>query len=221
MRNVRRFRRKVRRSILRLIHILALRRWRLAVTFRRYRSRLYAAAGVILLALACWTGGLVFLRNHVQARESAEALSTAGTLSQVGIAVGAAMLGVIGIVFSLSLFSIQQVAERGTSLTLREYANDWVLRAVFWSLAAFTVLAMGTALLGKHSAIHTIVANFLVLVATILLLKLYFNRAIKFSDPHFTVTKIAGRARKSLSLIRQVARAVEAEVRHERRRGRD
>ena len=61
------------------------------------------------------------------------------------------MLGVIGIVFSLSLFSIQQVAERGTSLTLREYARDWVLRLVYGSLAAFTVFAMATALLKRNA----------------------------------------------------------------------
>jgi uncharacterized membrane protein len=136
----------------------------------------------------------------------------------LGIAVGAAMLGVIGIVFSLSLFSIQQVAERGTSLTLREYARDWVLRLVYGSLAAFTVLAMAAALLKKESAVFALTINFVILVATICLLKLYFNRTIRFSDPHFIISKIAGRARKSLVTIKKMEHAMEREVRYRRRK---
>ncbi len=130
------------------------------------------------------------------------------------------MLGVIGIVFSLSLFSIQQVAERGTSLTLREYAQDWVLRLVYSCLAAFTVLAMVTALLKKESAAIAVTLNFIILAATIFLLKLYFNRTIKFSDPHFIISKIAGRARKHLAVIQKIEHAMEKEVRHQRRKGR-
>jgi uncharacterized membrane protein len=127
-----------------------------------------------------------------------------GITSQLGIAVGAAMLGVIGIVFSLSLFSIQQVAERGTSLTLREYARDWVLRLVYSSLAIFAVFATAAALLKKESAVLAIAVNFVILISTILLLKLYFNRTIRFSDPHFIVSRIAERARKSLGTIKRM-----------------
>lgn len=130
------------------------------------------------------------------------------------------MLGVIGIVFSLSLFSIQQVAERGTSLTLREYAHDWVLRLVYGSLAAFAVLAMATALLKKESAALTVVINFAILASTVCLLKLYFDRTIRFSDPHFIISKIAGRARKWLVAIRHMEYAMEKEVRNQRRKGR-
>jgi uncharacterized membrane protein len=148
-----------------------------------------------------------------------ETLSAGGIIPQLGIAVGAAMLGVIGIVFSLSLFSIQQVAERGTSLTLREYANDWVLRIVYGSLALFTVFAMAAALLKRESAALAILVNFIVLVATLFFLKLYFNRTIRFSDPHFIVSKIAGRARKSLKTIKRMEYAMEREVRYRRRKG--
>ena len=148
-----------------------------------------------------------------------ESLSVAGIIPQLAIAVGAAMLGVIGIVFSLSLFSIQQVAERGTSLTLREYANDWVLRIVYGSLAIFTLFAMATALLKKESAALAILGDFIVLVATIFLLKLYFNRTIRFSDPHFIVSKIARRARRSLQTIKQMEHVMEREVRYRRRKG--
>lgn len=161
----------------------------------------------------------VVLHHRAELKTYCEALSANGTLPQLGIAVGAAMLGVIGIVFSLSLFSIQQVAERGTTLTLREYANDWVLRVVYWSLAGFALFAVVAALLKKDFALFSMAADFLILFGAILFLKLYFNRAIKFSDPHFTVMKIAKRGKKFLKQIRRIERATEAEIRYIRRKG--
>jgi len=118
------------------------------------------------------------------------------------------------------LFSIQQVAERGTSLTLREYANDWVLRIVYGSLAVFAVFALAVALLTKESAALAVLVNFVVLVATIFLLKLYFNRTIRFSDPHFVVSKIARRARRSLHTIKGMEAVMKQQVRYGRRKGR-
>jgi hypothetical protein len=63
------------------------------------------------------------------------------------------MLGVIGIVFSLSIFSIQQVAERGTALTVREYTKDWVFRLVYWALALFAIVAVVSAVRKSDSAL--------------------------------------------------------------------
>lgn len=174
---------------------------------------------MLAVVLAASLSGVAF-QYRSSFRTHAEALSDKGVLPQLGIAVGAAMLGVMGIVFSLNIFSIQQVAERGTLLTLREYANDWVLRLVYWSLACFSILAVTAALLDKHLAIYSLVANFVVLVAAVVLLKIYFNRAIKFSDPHFTVSKIAKRGKKFLTVAQKMERAIKAEVRYARRKGR-
>jgi uncharacterized membrane protein len=214
-----RLRRRIRRSALRLDLAIGVHRRRLMVRFLRHRKKFYLVAGSVLLVFAGGELCSAILRNRSELRAYAEALSASGILPQMGIAVGAAMLGVIGIVFSLSLFSIQQVAERGTTLTLREYANDRVLWIVYWSLAMFTLLAMAGALLKKESALYAFAASFAILFATIFLLKLYFNRTIKFSDPHFTVSKIAGRARRFLAQIRQMERAAETEMRYARRKG--
>jgi hypothetical protein len=107
------------------------------------------------------------------------------------IAVGAAMLGVIGIVFSLSIFSVQQVAERGTAYTVREYARDWVFRMTYWALALFDLIAMLSALQRKEFGSSGIWLNLGILLASVLVLKTYFDRAIKFVDPHFTIAKVA------------------------------
>ncbi len=130
------------------------------------------------------------------------------------------MLGVIGIVFSLSIFSIQQVAERGTAYTVREYARDWVFRMVYSALATFAFVAMLSALQEKESGARGIWLSLGILLASVLVIKIYFNRAIKFIDPHFTISKVATRARKLLSRIQQVENAVRAELRYERSRRR-
>jgi uncharacterized membrane protein len=219
MRYFTRFRRRIRRASLRLDLVVGIYRRRFTARLRRQGKRLYLVASAALLILLCSVAGTVIFRHRFDLKIAAELLSVSGTLSQLGIAVGAAMLGVIGIVVSLSIFSIQQVADRGTFLTIREFANDWILRSVFWSLATFTVFAMATALLKKDFALHSLVSNFAILIAAILLLKVYFNQAIKFSDPHFTVSKIADRARRFMRKIRQIERGAEAEIRYARRKG--
>jgi uncharacterized membrane protein len=218
MRPFNRIYRRGRRLHLRLGLFVGVPFRRLLLYWRRNRRRLHLALSAVLTVLLGVV--LVGLAVHYKSalKVHAEALSVNGTLSQLGIAVGAAMLGVIGIVFSLNLFSIQQVAERGTLLTLREYANDWVLQLVYWSLAAFSISAVTVALFGKRLAFYSLSTNFAILGVTVVLMKIYFNRAIKFSDPHFTVSKIAKRGRKFLGVAQRLERAVEAEVRYARRK---
>lgn len=211
-------RRRVRRRVLRLnqLIIVPYRRFNVLLRKNRAKARLWAAFAFVTLTI--FLIGAFSIHYKSVLVWYAGILSANGVLSELGIAVGAAMLGVIGIVFSLSLFSIQQVAERGTLLTLREYANDWVLRLVYWSLAAFTVFAVTAAILVKRLAVYSLFSNFAILIAAVLLLKLYFNRAIKFSDPHFTVSRIARRGLKFLATARKLERTIEAEVRFARRK---
>jgi len=214
-----RCRRRLRRSLLHLKLLVGVYRRRVSFQYQKHKKSLHLLFCIAPLIFLSYLLGSEIIRYRSALRMHTETLSAGGIIPQLGIAVGAAMLGVIGIVFSLSLFSIQQVAERGTSLTLREYANDWVLRIVYGSLALFTVFAMAAALLKRESAALAILVNFIVLVATLFFLKLYFNRTIRFSDPHFIVSKIAGRARKSLKTIKRMEYAMEREVRYRRRKG--
>ena len=213
-------RRRLRRSVLHLKLLVGIYRRRLSLQYNKHKKNLYVLLSIVPLIFLSYLLGSQVIRYKSALRVHTESLSAAGIIPQLAIAVGAAMLGVIGIVFSLSLFSIQQVAERGTSLTLREYANDWVLRIVYSSLAIFTVSAIAAALLKKESAALAILVNFIVLIATIFLLKLYFNRTIRFSDPHFIVSKITRRARKSLETIKRMEHVVKQEVRYRRRKER-
>ncbi len=215
-----RLRRRMRRQVLRFVLAATVHRRRLQVRFRTQFLRLrFLPGSLIVYLLLVMVGSSVVYRHRVQWRAYSEALAVNGTLPQLGIAVGAAMLGVIGIVFSLSIFSIQQVAERGTTLTLREYANDLIFRIVYWTLAVFAFLAMLSALgQRKESALYRVCLNLGIVAASVLALKVYFERTIKFVDPHFTITKVAKRASKLLRQIQSVERAVQTELRYQRTR---
>lgn len=221
MRHMRKLRRRLKQIVFRVVLSARVRIRRLLIRLRMQIARLGFLPWALVLSLIL-TGLVASLayRNRVKWQIVSEALVVNGTLPQLEIAVGAAVLGVIGIVFSLSIFSIQQVAERGTALTIREYASDWVFRIVYWTLAFFAFLAMVSALQMKESAFLGVCLNLGILVATVLVLKVYFDRAIKFVDPHFTITKVAKRARKSLRQIQRLERVIQAEIRLQRTRRR-
>src|SRR5438105_3708875 len=107
-----RLRRRFRRRSLRLVLAtnVNLRRVRVWLRTKVAGSRFLRPTMIAPLVLALIGGSLAYLKQAKWHADS-EALVTSGTLPQLEIAVGAAMLGVIGIVFSLSIFSVQQVAE--------------------------------------------------------------------------------------------------------------
>jgi uncharacterized membrane protein len=214
----RRLRRRTRQQALRFLLIATVRVRRLRVWSQAQIAKVrFVARALIPALLVLAIGGVVF-RHRVQWQKASEALGNKGILPELEIAVGAAMLGVIGIVFSLSIFSIQQAAERGTTLTLREYARDWVFRVVYWSLALFASLEMLSALQKNESGLYRACLTLGILGVTFLMLKVYFDRAMKFLDPHFTITKVAKRATKLLRRIQRIERAVQSEVRYQRSR---
>ena len=150
-RHAKKARRNIRRILLRsvLATTVRLRRVKVRVRIRLAGPRLkWIVMGLCATILSAV--GIAYLR-HVSWHADSQKLVANGTLPQLEIAVGAAMLGVIGIVFSLSIFSIQQVAERGTAYTVREYARDWVFRMVYWALATFAFVAMLSALQEKEA----------------------------------------------------------------------
>ena len=220
-RRARNLRRRLRRQLLKLRLFVAARPRSLSLRLRARVGKIRALPWVLATtSVLAATGACIAYIHRIQWGKSSEALASSGILQQLEIATGAAVLGVIGIVFSLSIFSIQQVAERGTALTIREYAKDWVFRILYWTLAALALLAMLSALQRKEMAFYGACLNIGTLAAVFILLKIYFDRAIKFVDPHFTIGKVADRARKSLKQIQRLEQVVRAEVRYQRVRRR-
>jgi hypothetical protein len=168
----RRFRRRTRQQTLRvsLTAGFCLNRFRAWSLVRIARTRVVTRA--LIATLFVFAAGVLVFQHRFQWQKAAERLGEKGVLSQLEIAVGAAMLGVIGIVFSLSIFSIQQAAERGTTLTLREYARDWVFRVVFWTLAFFAFLAMLSALQKNEWGLYRACLTLVILCCFLILVSL-------------------------------------------------
>jgi hypothetical protein len=58
-----------------------------------------------------------------------------GISPQLCIGVGAALIGLIAVVFTLSLFVIQQISDRSVPGILREYAADGAIRTIYATLS--------------------------------------------------------------------------------------
>ncbi len=215
------WRRRMRRLQLRFSLTVSVHSRRSQVRIRTQGTRLRFLPWLLIVsAIVVGFGTAVVYRHRFQWQKAGEALADKGTLPSLEIAVGAAILGIIGIVFSLSIFSIQEAAQRGTTFTLREYTRDWGLRAVYMLLAAFALIAMLSALQRSESALYRICITMAMLLFSVVILRVYFNRVMRFVDPHFTIIKVANRARKLLRAIEKVERAVQAEARYERARRR-
>jgi hypothetical protein len=105
-------------------------------------------------------------------------------LSQMCIGVGAALIGLIAVVFTLSLFVIQQISDRSVPGILREYAADNLIRTIY---AALSIMAVGS-LLGaillprEHPVLMFSIAIFGAILS-LLLLSILFVRVAYLSDP--------------------------------------
>jgi len=112
-------------------------------------------------------------------------------ISELAIGVGAAITGIIAIAFSLSLFAIQQVADRGTPATVQAYARDPVLNVIYWILAVLATSCFAAALLKVATTYRTVtvVVGLLALILSFILLNIHFKRVVKFADPRYTVSR--------------------------------
>lgn len=167
----------------------------------RYRTRsLGVSSALIALALA-----LVFVRywSALDAHLSGlEKSIIPGTV----IGIGAAITGIIAIAFSLSLFAIQQVADRGTPATVQEYARDRLLALVYWVLAILASASFAAALLKADANYRTVAVTvgLASLLLSFILLYFHFRRVARFSDPRYTVWRIYSRGEKQLKVLQKL-----------------
>jgi len=149
------------------------------------------------LLLACYWSSL---DNYLSGLEKS-------VVPELAIGTGAAITGIIAIAFSLSLFAIQQVADRGTPATLQAYARDRVIVIIYWTLAAFAIICFAIALLKVERNYHTgaAVADLLLLFGSFVLLNIHFRRVIKFADPRFTIRRIFEQGEKQLRALQDLS----------------
>ena len=122
------------------------------------------------------------------------------------IEIGVAITGIIAIAFSLSLFAIQQVADRGTPATVQAYARDRVMKFIYWALVLLATTCFTTALLKADKTYHTlaVVIGLVSLFASFVLLNLHFKRVVRFADPRYTISRIQKQGEKELRKLQML-----------------
>lgn len=134
-------------------------------------------------------------------------------LPELAIGVGAGITGMIAIVFSLSLFAIQQVADKAAPQILTEYAHDRLLALYFFVLAGLATISFAAALIKSDRDYRTTVTVCLLsmLVMSFCFLRVHFRRVTKFVDPRYTILRIRSRGLKQIQKVRKtVGAAVKA-----------
>jgi hypothetical protein len=112
-------------------------------------------------------------------------------LSQLCIGVGAALIGLIAVVFTLSIFVIQQISDRSVPGILREYAADNFIRAIYAALSALAVgCLLGALLSSRHHPVLTFSVPILCAVLSLALLSALFVRVAYLSDPSSIVSHV-------------------------------
>jgi hypothetical protein len=178
----------------------AARRWETVLITWWYAQRgrllwifcVIAALGTAILLIRYWgvlAGYLCGLEKSV--------------LPELAIGIGAAITGIIAIAFSLSLFAIQQVVERGTPGTVQAYARDSVLTLIYSALTVLAITCFAVALLKEDGAYHAVTAivPLLSLFLSFILLNFHFRRIMKFADPRYTVFRIYKQGQKQLKRL--------------------
>src|ERR1700682_5048041 len=105
---------KLRRPMFRT-RILLLTRWYLYRRAFFWVLRVLVVLAVAVFIFTYWCAIDIYLSSLEDS-----------VIPEMAIGIGAAITGIIAIAFSLSLFAIQQVADRGTPATLQAYARDTV-----------------------------------------------------------------------------------------------
>jgi uncharacterized membrane protein len=195
----------------------ALIRARIFLLARWYSFRKPFSSSLVVLVVG---GGAFILHRHWVQLDAYLNTLEKPVIPELAIGIGAAITGIIAIAFSLSLFAIQQVADRGTPTTLQAYAKDRLMNLIYWALAAFAIVCFSIAFLKVQKNYQTgaAVAELLLLLGSFVLLRVHFKRAIMYADPRFTIARTYKRGQKQLKRLRHIRDIVVQQTQDENRR---
>lgn len=111
-----------------------------------------------------------------------------GFYSTFFISIGASILGVLAVTFSLSIFVIQQAAKRGSSVILNIYAKDSKTTFTYWTIVVISIIYF---LLGLYQDFQFLLLEltlgFLFLITTFILLRNQYKHTIKLISPIYQI----------------------------------
>ncbi len=161
--------------------------------YKYRRQALWVSCAAVCLAAA------IFLFRHWSGLDTYLSNLEKPVISELVIGIGAAITGIIAIAFSLSLFAIQQVADR-------------VLAAIYWLLVALAMTSFAAALLKTATTYRTVtvVAGLMSLFLSFILLNLHFRRVVRFADPRYTVSRFYKEGEKQLKRLQMLRASIVA-----------
>lgn len=116
--------------------------------------------------------------------------------------IGAAVLGVLAITFSLSLFALQQAADKYTPKILSDFLKDRTNRVIFWTIALIAMLFFVFALFPlKNILLIELVLTFIFLLIIFGLLRKQYFHITKIINPNYQIISYHNRAIKNLNEI--------------------
>lgn len=177
-------------------------------SFYRVGTRLSSRTIILSAVLLVCAIFIVLLCERASVAAHLRALDPT-TLYQLSISVGAALIGLIAVVFTLSLFVIQQISNTSIPGLLREYAGDKIAQLIYVLLALFALVALGSSLIAP--ACHPFLQVSVVSVCTVgslLLLWLLFERVAILCDPSNVIEHIRVAGRHELAAIERLRQAI-------------
>lgn len=156
-------------------------------------------AAILLLLMLLLHASLAAYLSHVDA----------AAIYQLAISVGAALVGLIGVVFTLTLFVIQQISSTSIPGLLREYASDRGTQVIYACLSFLALLALGSSLIipAKHP-FAPVVSITVAVVGALGLLWALFQRVVKLSDPSSVIQRLRKRGLEELRSLESLRIAV-------------
>jgi hypothetical protein len=128
-----------------------------------------------------------------------------GLSAQLCIGVGAALIGLIAVVFALSLFVIQQISDRSVPGILREYAADGKTRAIYATLSGLAVACLlGVSISSRYHPVLAFTLPLSCAIVSLILLSVLFERVAFLSDPSNIIVHIARTGIRELKRLRRV-----------------
>lgn len=128
-----------------------------------------------------------------------------GLPAQLCIGVGAALIGLIAVVFTLSLFVIQQISDRSVPGILREYAADRATRTIYATLSGLAVTCLlGVSISSRHHPVLAFTLPLFCAIGSLILLSVLFERVAFLSDPSNIIEHIARTGAGELRRLRNV-----------------
>lgn len=107
-----------------------------------------------------------------------------GVFNTIFITLGASILGVLAIIFSLSLFAVQQATEKYTSAILSGVLKDRINKIIFSAIASISLIFFLFALFPLENILfYQVILSFILLVFIFVLLRKYYIHTVNLINP--------------------------------------